>query len=124
MLVSKISPAPSPGALRVVRERRLDGISSVAQIDELDALHDAAVLDVEAGDDPLGQHDRLRHGPRNGPRHPPTLGAPRRSRGAPRQRARFGCRYEAREGVAEIDRARVERDAADGPGDPGLLPQG
>src|SRR5262249_46944029 len=28
---------------------------------------------------------------------PPTLGAPRRSRGTPRGRARSGCRYEARE---------------------------
>jgi len=42
-------------ALRVVGDRRLDGITGVAQVHEADALHHAAILDVEAGDDPLGQ---------------------------------------------------------------------
>ena len=48
------SSAPS----RVVALRHLDRIAGVAQADEVDALDDAAVLDVEAGDDALGQHGR------------------------------------------------------------------
>ena len=36
---------------RVVGSRRLDGIARIAQADEIDALDDAAVLHVEAGDD-------------------------------------------------------------------------
>ena len=44
------------GAGGVVDARLLDGIAGVAQADELHALHDAAVLDVEAGDDADLQH--------------------------------------------------------------------
>ena len=44
------------GALLVVALRDLDRVAGVAQADEVDALDDAAVLDVEAGDDALGQH--------------------------------------------------------------------
>ena len=49
--------------------RALDRIAGVAQVDEIDALDDAAVLDVEAGDDadfsmsaarPADQRQRLR----------------------------------------------------------------
>src|SRR5882724_12158476 len=44
------------GAGRVVGDRRLDGIAGVAQIDEVDALDHAAVLDIETGD-----HANLEH---------------------------------------------------------------
>ena len=39
-------------ARSVVSDGALDRIAGVAQIDEVDALDDAAVLDVETGDDP------------------------------------------------------------------------
>ena len=44
------------GAGGVIGDRRFDGIAGVAQIDEVDALDDAAVLDVEAGDDADLEH--------------------------------------------------------------------
>ena len=44
------------GAGRVVGDRRLDRIAGVAQIDELHALDDAAVLDVETGNDADLEH--------------------------------------------------------------------
>ena len=44
------------GAGGVIGDRRFDGIAGVAQIDEVDALDDAAVLDVETGD-----HAHLEH---------------------------------------------------------------
>ena len=44
------------GAGRVVGDRRLDRIAGIAQIDEIDALDDATVLDVEAGDHAGLQH--------------------------------------------------------------------
>ena len=43
------------GALLVVAARDLDRIAGVAQVDEVDALDDAAVGDVEAGNDALGE---------------------------------------------------------------------
>ena len=46
------------GAGRVIGDRRLDRIAGVAQIDEVDALDDAAVLDVEAGNDADLEHGR------------------------------------------------------------------
>src|SRR5437867_249064 len=48
------------GALGVVRERGLDRVAGVAQIHELHALDDAAVLHVEARHHSLGQHDQPR----------------------------------------------------------------
>ena len=42
------------GALLVVAARDLDRIAGVAQVDEVDALDDAAVRDVEAGNDAFG----------------------------------------------------------------------
>src|SRR5204862_1193543 len=42
-----------------VRARLLDWIAGVAQLLELDALHDTAVLHVEARDDPAGEHSAL-----------------------------------------------------------------
>ena len=42
-------------ALAVVESSEFDGVAGVAQIDEGDALDDAAAVDVEAGDDALGQ---------------------------------------------------------------------
>ena len=44
------------GALPVVLARELDGVAGVAQIDEVDALDHAAVLDVEARDHSFGKH--------------------------------------------------------------------
>ncbi len=73
------------GPLGVVARGDLDRIAGVAQPDEVDALDDAAVLDVEAGDDALRQHADLR---------PPRPGRPRNA-------------------VAEIDGAGVERPSDD-----------
>ena len=44
------------GALGVVAGGQLDRVAGVAQVDEVHALDDAAVVDVEAGDDPGGAH--------------------------------------------------------------------
>jgi len=44
------------GAGGIVDPRLLDRIAGIAQADELHALHDAAVLDVEAGDDANLEH--------------------------------------------------------------------
>ena len=44
------------GARRVIGDRRFDRIAGVAQIDEIDALDDAAVLHVEAGNDADLEH--------------------------------------------------------------------
>ena len=44
------------GALGVVGQRGLDRIAGVAQVEELHALDHAAVLDVQARDDALGEH--------------------------------------------------------------------
>ena len=46
------------GALLGVAQRGLDGLAAVAQVDEVDALDDAAAGDVEARDDALTQHRR------------------------------------------------------------------
>ena len=46
-----VEEAQLVGAGRVIGHRALDRIAGVAQVDELHALDDAAVLDVEAGDD-------------------------------------------------------------------------
>ena len=47
------------GPAGVVADGRLDGIARVAQRHEAHALHDAAAVDVEAGDEPLGEHQPL-----------------------------------------------------------------
>ncbi len=44
------------GAGPVIGDSRRDGIASVAQIDEIDAFDDAAVFDVEAGNDADLEH--------------------------------------------------------------------
>src|SRR2546423_1076090 len=81
MLVSKISPAPAsamrahhatasmPVGLRppwvntsqrgALGGAHRDGIPGVAQLLEAHAFLDAASVDVQAGDDPLAQHQRL-----------------------------------------------------------------
>ena len=46
-----VEEAEFVGAGRVIGRRRLDRIAGIDQVDEVDALDDAAVLDVEAGDD-------------------------------------------------------------------------
>ena len=48
------------GARRVIGDRRLDRVAGVAQVDEIDALDDAAVLDVEAGNDADFEHETRR----------------------------------------------------------------
>ena len=54
-----VEKAELVGAGRVIGGGRLDRIAGVAQIDEVDALDDAAVLDVEAGNDADLEHDSL-----------------------------------------------------------------
>ena len=44
------------GAGFVIGDRRLDRIAGIAQIDEIDAFDDAAVLDVEARNDAHFEH--------------------------------------------------------------------
>ncbi len=44
------------GALGVVAGGQLDGVAGVAQADEVDALHDPAGVDVEAGDHTGAKH--------------------------------------------------------------------
>ena len=51
-----IEKAQLVGTLGVVDPRLLDRIAGIDEIDEVDALDDAAVLDVEAGDDAHLQH--------------------------------------------------------------------
>ena len=53
-----VEEAQLVGAGRVVGGGRLDGIAGVLQVDEVDALDDAPVLDVEAGDDADFEHGR------------------------------------------------------------------
>ena len=49
------------GARRVIGDRGLDRIAGIAQVDEVDALDDAAVLHVEAGNDAdLERHQAAR----------------------------------------------------------------
>jgi hypothetical protein len=47
------------GATGVVADGGLDGIAGVPQRDEAHALHHAAAVDVEAGDEPLREHQAL-----------------------------------------------------------------
>ena len=51
------------GPFRVVPRGDLDRVARVAEVDEVRPLHHAALVDVEARDDPLGQHaqPQLRH---------------------------------------------------------------
>ncbi len=53
-----VEKAQFVGAGGVIGDRRFDGIAGVAQIDEVDALDDAAVLDVETGDHAHLEHSR------------------------------------------------------------------
>ena len=54
-----VEEAQFVGARRVIGDRGFDRIAGVAQIDEIDALDDAAVLHVEARDDADFKHHRL-----------------------------------------------------------------
>ena len=56
------------GAGLVVDRRHLDRVAGVAQVHEVDALDDAALVDVEAGYDALHQHRRSRLPVRDGER--------------------------------------------------------
>ena len=51
MAGADVEEAQLVGARGVIGARRLDRVARVAQVDEVDALDDAAVGDVEAGDD-------------------------------------------------------------------------
>ena len=51
-----VEEAQFVGAGLVVGDGAFDGVAGVAQVDEIDALDDAAVLDVEAGDDARLKH--------------------------------------------------------------------
>src|SRR5262249_23916737 len=51
-----VEEAELVGAGSVVGSSRLDGIARILQVDEVDALDNAAVLDVEAGDDADLEH--------------------------------------------------------------------
>ena len=51
-----VEEAELVGAGGVIGDRRFDRIAGIAQIDEVDALDDAAVLDVEAGNDADLEH--------------------------------------------------------------------
>ena len=53
-----VEKAQFVGAGRVIGDRALDRIAGIAQIDEMHALDDAAVLDVEAGNDAAFKHRR------------------------------------------------------------------
>ena len=92
------------GALLVVPARDLDRIAGVAQVDEVDALDDAAVRDVEAGDDAFGPV-RFR----------------RRDRSVPlalaRGRRRLSQSLGGLQRFLEIERAFVDRAAGDGADD-------
>ena len=64
------------GALGVVALGELHRVTGVADVDEVRALDDAAVVDVEAGDDALQDHASrltLRRCPRSGRRHEAAL---------------------------------------------------
>src|SRR5260221_591876 len=63
-----VEKAELVGALAVVEPRLLDGIAGIDEIDEVDALDDAAVLDVETGDQALLQHARFSACPGASPR--------------------------------------------------------
>ncbi len=51
-----VEKAQFVGARLVVGDGAFDGIAGVAQVDEIDALDDTAVLDVEAGDEAGFEH--------------------------------------------------------------------
>ena len=54
-----VEKAELVGAGGVIGDGAFDRIAGVAQIDEIDALDDAAVLDVEAGNDAAFKHQAL-----------------------------------------------------------------
>ncbi len=87
----------------VVGDSALDRIAGVAQIDEIDALDDATVLDVEAGDDPGLQ----RHGRR------PSVSC---------ARSAFGL--QERQRLPRIEASIVERAAGDRAGETGAVGRG
>jgi hypothetical protein len=53
-----VEPAELIGALLGIAQGRLDRLAAVAQVDELDALDDAAARDIETGNDASAQHQR------------------------------------------------------------------
>ncbi len=70
------------GPLAVVVRGQLDGVAGVADVDEFDALDDAAVVHVEAGDHALEVHASHRSGATRGA---PLRGPPGRPGGGPIQ---------------------------------------
>ena len=75
MAGADIEEAELVGPGGVIGARLLDRIAGIAQIDEIDALDDAALGDVEAGDDANLQHQRTRPAAR-----PAAIAARRSSR--------------------------------------------
>ena len=71
-----VEEAQFVGPRLVVGDGALNWIAGVAQVDELDALDDAAVLDVEARNDARFQHDSAAHRTRL-PSSPATRGGTR-----------------------------------------------
>ena len=53
-----VEPAQLVGALLGVAQGGFDRLAAVAQVDELDALDDAAARDIKTGDDATAQHQR------------------------------------------------------------------
>ena len=98
------------GAGRVIGDRRLDRIAGVAQIDELDALDDAAVLHVEAGNDADLEHGSGRR-PRGGSAQAPRRHRAGRRRARGRRSRRQACAHAARASPARrrSRRARPRR---------------
>ena len=91
-VMSRKQSSSAPGL--VVGDGALDRIAGVAQVDEIDALDDAAVLDVEAGDDAGFE----------GHRDAPSAGPHR-------------CARKQRQRLARIEPAVVERAAGDRAGE-------
>ena len=69
-----VEEAELVGAGGVIGLGRLDRIAGIDQVDEIDAFDDAAVLDVETGDDAGLQHQILACAARKSPSNCPTTG--------------------------------------------------
>ena len=112
-----VEEAELVGARLVVSGGGLDRIAGVAQIDEVDALDDAAVFDVEAGYDADLQHEFYDALPRRSPSQPikarspprwPTAEQHERRPGATDRNTRWRSRDCRRSGRSPCRRSRRE----------------